>query len=180
MNKLFSTEFSTCHFSSIQPGETNSLTRPDMPPTCTMFHDFNIHVDNREQHTTQLLHDFEKCNWKYFSSGLVIFPEGVKYYLDLSYFLRSCSRCTKQTISICYSKAHSRFNLSRSKLCSLNSFYPARFKQTSQSARPNPCPLYTSSIVFNVMSAGQSWSWSCDHVIVSLELMKNLYINRAT
>ena len=38
-----------------------SLTLPDRPdpppPTCTMFHEFNIKVANR--HTIQLLHDFE-------------------------------------------------------------------------------------------------------------------------
>ena len=58
-------------------------------------------------------------------------------------------------------KVHSGFNLSRSKLWSLNSFYLARFKQTSQSARSDP--MYTSSTLLQLYIR-QSWtsSWiSC-------------------
>ena len=87
------------HFSWNRPGETltrpdprlptKRLTRPDpSPPHPTpnphptpphmyyMFHGFNIQVANRND--IQYLQDFEGNSENYFSSGLVMFPEGEK------------------------------------------------------------------------------------------------------
>ena len=72
-------------------------------------------------------------------SGLVMFLT-VKKSISIGLISRSWSRGNKKTAHIrCYSEVHSRFNLSSSKLWSLNKVYPARFQQTNQSARLDPC-----------------------------------------
>ena len=56
-------------------------TRPDPPYVlCFMSSTFKLPTGNN----MQLLHDFEGNNGKYFSSGLVMFPEGEKN--DLEWF----------------------------------------------------------------------------------------------
>ena len=97
---------------------------------------------------------------------------GWKKDLEWPYYSRPWSRGNKNIANIrCYREVHSMFNLSRSKQGSLNSFYPATFKQTSQSARPNPMNIYECSIASTSYISRQSWSWSW---IIWLEPTKSL------
>ena len=80
-----------------RPGETltrpdprmpiKSLTRPGPPPPpyvlCFTSSTFKLPTGN----TMQLLHDFEGNNGKYFSWGLVVFPEGEKNDLQRSWWI---------------------------------------------------------------------------------------------
>ena len=49
-------------------------------------------------------------------------------------------------------KVHSKFNLNRSKLWSLNSFYPTRFKQTSVTSGKPECQTRPNVYEFNIAS----------------------------
>ena len=80
-----------------------------------MFHEFNIQVANKE-FNIQVLHDFKGHSGKYFSSGIVRFPEGERTISNGLIFQDRCLEATKRLQMSDVSKVHSRFNLSRSKL----------------------------------------------------------------
>ena len=70
-----------------------------------------------------------------------MFPEGEKTISNGLIFHDRGLEATKRLQIADVSKVHSRFDfndLSRFNLCSVNRFYPARFKHTCPSARPDP------------------------------------------
>ena len=91
-------------------------TRPDPthPPyiLCFMSSTFKLLTKNN----IQLLHDFLGNSGKYFSSGLEMFPEGGKTISNGLIFKDRGLEATKTLQISDFSKVHSRFNLSRSKL----------------------------------------------------------------
>ena len=163
-NHVTNSELSTGHFSWTRPGET--LTRPDlrMPtksltrpePTPHMYHVSwvqHIRDANMEQYTIGAL--FRGKQWKIFFPCFVMFPETISSGLIFQdRYLGPTKRLQISNVS----KVHSRFTVSRSKLWSLNSFHPARFRQTSQIIRSVPgvpmLTIYTVQYCFNFKSNG--------------------------
>ena len=95
--KHLNSELSTGHFSWTRPDQTKRWPDPQFPtksltPMCTMFQEFNIRVVNMEWYTIVVC-----FRGKYFSSSLVMFPEGEK---TISYFSRLWSRGNKKTANI--------------------------------------------------------------------------------
>ena len=62
----------------------------------------------------QLLHDLKGNSGKYFSSGLVMFPEGEQTISSGLIFQDRCLEATKKLKISDVSKVHLRFDLSRS------------------------------------------------------------------
>ena len=122
---------------------TKSLTRPD-PPTHSlhMYYVSWVQYSSCQQGTIiQLLHEFEKNSGHFFSSGLVLFPEGGKRISSGLIFQDHGLETTKRLHISDVSKVHSRINLSRSKLWNSNSFYPAKF------SRPARVPKFQTGII---------------------------------
>ena len=131
---------------------TKSLTRSDptwhllpiITPICTMFHEFKIHVANREHYCCMVSREtVENISLQVLYCFL---HEGEKTrYRVFLFFTTVVSRQPKWLQISDVSKMHSGFNLSKSKFWSLNSFYPARFKQTSRSSRPDEFNIASTS-----------------------------------
>ena len=68
-----------------------------------MFNEFNIQDKLPTENNIQLLHDFDRNGGKYFSSGLVMFPEGEKTISSGFIFHDRGLEATRKTANIkCY------------------------------------------------------------------------------
>ena len=114
---------------------------PTHPPNvpCFMSSTFKLLTKNN----IQLLHNFLGNSGKYFSSGLKMFPEGGKT-ISNGLIFKNRGLEAKKTLQISdFSKVHSRFNLSRSKLWTVfilqASSRPTRVPDQTQCIRVQYC-----------------------------------------
>ena len=129
---------------------TRPAARP--PSQCTMVHKFRIQVANREQYTIAAW--FRGKQLEIFLFRYCNAFRGWKNDLEWSYFSRPWSRGNRKTVKyqMLVAKVHSKFNLNRSKLWSLNSFNPTRFKQTSVTSGKPECQTRLNVYEFNIAS----------------------------